>query len=102
MVLIWIVYLQVFFISFRRQRRPEILLTPWCRGRLKRAMLHHQPPAGASPPPGPVRRNRTGNDRFQARITDRTGLSEDELNNPSEATNQGPLRSGEVIDIGSF
>ena len=35
-------------------------------------------------------------------ITDRSELSEEEVTNPTEATNQGPLTSGRFFNIGTF
>ena len=37
-----------------------------------------------------------------ANITDRSELTDEELRNPAEATNQGPLKSGDYLDIGSY
>lgn len=102
MVLIWIAYLQVFLIGFRRQHRSDILITVGAGVGLKaRCFITN---LGLEPiylldiavDIGTV----DGDHR--AIITDRTELSDDELNNPAEATNQGPLKSGSFIDIGSF
>lgn len=35
-------------------------------------------------------------------IADRTELAKEDLSSPSAATFQGPLKSGEFVDIGSF
>ena len=102
MVLIWILYLQIFLTSFHRQRRSDVLITVGAGVGLKARCfvtnlglepvylldLHVE--------------IETEKGTHQAKITDRTELSDEELNNPAEATNQGPLKSGESIDIGSF
>lgn len=102
MVLIWILYLQIFLTSFRRQRRPDILITVGAGVGLKARCFVTN--LGLEPVYllDLLVEIETEEGMQQARITDRTELSDEELKNPAEATNQGPLKSGEFIDIGSF
>lgn len=105
--LIWIVYLNVFLSSYRRQRRPSILITSGA-GRGMRAhcfvtnlglepiflldiILDLTQPDGT---------------RFRAVIPERNErwVNDDQpdIDDARGGTNVGPLRSGEEIDIGRF
>ena len=102
MVLIWILYLQVFLTSFRRQRRSDVLITLGAGvGLSARCFVTN---LGLEPVYllDLLIEIETEKGTHNARITDRTELTDEELNNPAEATNQGPLKSGEFIDIGNF
>lgn len=43
-----------------------------------------------------------GREKMFTAVTDREELTAEDLNQPSEATNQGPLATGEFRDIGDF
>lgn len=102
MVLIWVLYLQIFLTSFRRQRRSDILITVGAgvglRARCFITNLGLEPVYLLDV----LVEIETESGTHQANITDRTELTDEELNNPAEATNRGPLKSGEFVDIGSF
>ena len=102
MVVIWVVYLQVFLFSFMRHRRPEILITLGAGIGLKTRCFVTN--LGLEPIYilDIVVEFETTEGQHRAIVTDRTELSDQELNDPSQATNQGPLRSGNFMDIGSF
>ena len=98
---VWIVYLQVFLTSFRRQRRPEILVTLGAGAGLKARCFVTN--LGLEPVyiSDVMVELETEPGTREAIITDRTELSEQQLRNPAEATNQGPLASAACMDIGS-
>ena len=102
MVVIWIAYLQVFLISFRRQHSPDILINLGAGSGLKTRCFVSN--LGLEPIYllDVIVEIETDDGTHRAIITDRTELSDEELNNPAEATNQGPLESGSYIDIGKF
>lgn len=102
MVAIWIAYLQVFLVSFRRQHSPDIMINLGAGAGLKARCFVSN--LGLEPIylSDVLVEIDTKDGTHQAVITDRTELTDQELNNPAEATNQGPLKSGSLIDIGSF
>lgn len=100
--LVWVIYLQIIVLGLRRQRRTEIL-------------IH----LGGSQ--GPDARTFVSNLGFEpiyvleiiltlwstdgareTSIADRTEVASEDLSSPSATTIQGPLKSGEFVDIGSF
>lgn len=99
---IWLVYLQIFLKTFLRQRRPNILISLGAGVGMKTrcfvANLGLEPIYLSDVIVDLV----TESGHHRATITDRTELGEDQLRDPSAATNQGPLGSGEYVDIGSF
>lgn len=99
---VWIVYLQVFLKTFLRQRRPNILISLGAGVGMKTrcfvANLGLEPIYLSDV----IVDLETEAGRHRATITDRTELGEDQLRDPGEATNQGPLASGKSVDIGSF
>lgn len=99
---IWLVYLQIFLKIFLRQRRPNILISLGAGVGMKTrcfvANLGLEPIYLSDVIVDMV----TEAGHHRATITDRTELGEEQLRDPSEATNQGPLGSGKYVDIGSF
>ena len=102
MVLIWIAYLQLFLSSFLRQRRSMILIErgpgAGLRARCFVGNLGLEPIYVLDI----VVRLATEDGEVSAVVTDREELHEKEESNPKEATNQGPVKSGDSYDIGSF
>lgn len=99
---IWIGYFQILFISFRRQRRTRILIN---RGAGQdtdaRCLISNM---GAEPLYvisilGTLER---GDERLTAEITDLDESEVGEIEKSSEGTSQGPLQSGDFMDIGRF
>ena len=100
--LVWVAYLQLFLTSLRRQRRSQILIN---RGvgagvdaRCFVGNLGHEPIYVLEL----IGELEADGRRLDAVITDRSDLSRAEVNDPREAANQGPLKSGESYDAGSF
>lgn len=102
MVVIWIAYLQIFFVSFRRQQRSKILINMsvgsglsarCCISNLSLEPLYLY---------DVVVELTTKAGTREAVITDRTEMTDEQVTITSQGTNQGPLNSGDSIDIGSF
>lgn len=99
---VWIFYLQLFFAGFMRQRRSQILITrgpgAGMEARCFIANLGFEPIYVAQ-----LLMTVTTPDRVvDAAVTERVLLSDAQQQDPSHATNQGPLRSGDSYDAGSF
>lgn len=101
-VVVWIAYLQLLLASLRRQRRTQIMIN---RGvgvgldaRCLIANLGHEPLYVMEM----IARIETDEGAHEAVVTDRADLNDEELNDPSEAAHQGPVKSGEGYDAGSF
>jgi hypothetical protein len=102
MLLVWMVYLNIFLVSYLRQRRQCILITQGAGGGLKaRCFISN---LGLEPVyVVDVLITLSGSDkRHTVNVTDRTQLTDRELENPREATNQGPLKTGDHVSIGEF
>ncbi|MBS1303458.1 hypothetical protein [Loktanella sp. SALINAS62] len=102
MVVIWVAYLQIFLVSFRRQQRTDIIINMGAGSGLEARCFVSN--LGLEPLylHDVLVELTTSGGTYTAVITDRANLTDEQLNRPSEATNQGPLRSGDYIDIGSF
>jgi hypothetical protein len=99
---VWIVYLQLLLMTVLRQRRPLILIgTGAGVGLESRCFV-----SNLSFEPLYVMdltlTLSTAHGERTAFITDRWEMDRQDLTNPGEATNKGPLKSGEFFDIGSF
>jgi hypothetical protein len=102
MVVIWLVYLQLFFVTYRRQRRTNIHID---RGVSKdenaRCIVTNM---GQEPVYllAVVVDFGEGGDASRAVVTDRDELVDREVAAPLDRTNQGPLLQGEARDVGSL
>ncbi len=101
-VLVWIVYLQVFLVSFLRQRRPEMLISRGAgigmEARCFIANLGFEPIYISQL----LISVRTPDGTHNAAITDREVMTDEQQRDPRQATNQGPLKSGDSFDAGSL
>jgi hypothetical protein len=102
MVGIWVIYLQIFLVSYRRQSRADLLINlgsgAGLRTRFFVSNLSLEPVYLLDV----LVELRTKDGAHEADITERAETVDAQLTRPSEATNQGPLKSGEFIDIGSI
>jgi len=100
--LVWIVYLQILVSGLRRQRRTEVLIHLGGSQSLDaRAFISN---LGFEPIyvlEILLTIWSTDGER-ETSIADRTEMAKEDLSNPSATTFQGPLKSGDFIDIGSF
>lgn len=99
---VWVVYLHLLLVGFRQQRQSVLLIN---RGGSKdehaRCLITNM---GSEPiylVDVIAELEGEGESRY-VRVTDRDELGEDEVANPVDRTNQGPLDSGSFIDVGSF
>ena len=99
--MVWIIYLQILVAGHRRQRRPEILISIGAgTGLGARCFVSN---LGFEPIYiNDILLTLENGEVQTANITDRSELTDEELRNPAEATNQGPLKSGDYLDIGSY
>jgi hypothetical protein len=102
MVAIWLVYLQLFFMTYRRQRRSSIHVD---RGTAKdetaRCIVTNM---GQEPVYllAVVVDFGEGDETLRAVVTDRDEMYDREVSAQLERTNQGPLAQGEMRDVGSL
>ncbi|WP_139206544.1 hypothetical protein [Paracoccus homiensis] len=100
--LVWFVYLQVLVSGVRRQRRTEILIhlggSRSLDGRLFISNLGFEPIYILEI----LLTLRTPYGERETSVADRTEIAKEEVKNPVATTSQGPLKSGEFVDIGSF
>ncbi|PZX15732.1 hypothetical protein LX81_02364 [Palleronia aestuarii] len=102
MAVIWIAYLQVFVLGYIRQRRPLVLINRGAGvGTGAQCLVCNM---GGEPIylTSVIADLRIGDETFRAFVTDREEVDKTTLSRPSEGTNQGPIGSGEFVDIGSF
>ena len=102
MLLVWIVYLNIFLVSYLRQRRQCILITQGAGAGLSaRCFISN---LGLEPiyVVDVLITLAGGDQRHTVNVTDRTQLTDRELENPREATNQGPMNTGDHASIGEF
>ncbi|MDO5759278.1 MAG: hypothetical protein Q4P24_17875 [Rhodobacterales bacterium] len=98
---VWIVYLQIFVSSFRRQRRSEILIHTGgnrVNPRIFVSNLGFEPIYTIEIVLGVT----SSGERKEVSVIDRSEVDEHDLTSPAAATLQGPLASGEYVDIGSL
>ena len=101
MTLGWIVYPQIFFYQPHRNRRPVILISRSAgRGQGARLFLSNM---GAEPIyiSNLIADIETEGATAEA-VIDNDDIRGDECADPTEATNEGPLGSGEYLDEGSY
>ncbi len=102
MVAIWVFYLQVFLVSYRRQKRTVLHLDRGAAddetARCIVTNMGQEPTYIAAIVVDLIFEDR----RERALVTDRHEMPDEKLNQPLEKTNKGPLASGEARDVGSF
>ncbi|MBV0912344.1 hypothetical protein [Anianabacter salinae] len=103
MTAVWVTYLQLLVRSFGRQRRTMILINRGAGvGLNSRCFVSN---LGFEPIyvlDLLVTLNLTDGSEHKTFITDRSEQRAEDFRTPAEATNQGPLNSGDFRDIGSF
>ncbi|SFG98950.1 hypothetical protein SAMN04488020_105236 [Palleronia marisminoris] len=102
LTIVWIVYLNLFFISHRRQKSPMILIRRGAgTGPEARLFISNM---GAEPiyVSALIADCYSGDKVTTAYITQNDHISAEELSTPDAATNEGPLGSGDYLDAGSF
>ena len=101
-MIVWIAYFQILYLSYTRQRRTKILVNRAAgRGIDGRCLISNM---GAEPlyVVSIIAVLHEGSARITAAITDLDASEVSEVKNARDGTNQGPLMSGEFMDIGKF
>ena len=99
---VWLIYLNLFFISLRRQKSQMILISRGAgTGPEARLFISNM---GAEPIyiSALIADCHCGDDTTTAFITQNDHISAEQLSTPGAATNEGPLGSGDYMDAGSF
>lgn len=102
LMVVWIVYLNLFLQSLRRTKRPMLMISRGAgSGPEARMFLSNM---GAEPiyVTALIADIEYGDERASVTITENDEIAADNLSDPSEATNEGPLGSGDFQDAGSF
>lgn len=103
MLIVWVAYLQIFVGSYRRQRRPKILVNHGAGSGLGARCLVSNMSADPIYVLSVIATIDTLDGRWTCPITDLQDSDEVEaLPDLSLATRQGPLQPGQVMDIGPF
>ncbi len=99
---IWLAYLQLFYLSFKRQHESTIMINRGAaeddRARFIVTNLGSEPIYVIAI----LAEVTIGGERHVASVTDRDEVAFDTLENPLQRTNQGPLKSAEFRDIGGI
>lgn len=102
MVIVWVIYLQLFVSGIRRQRNTEILIhlggSRCSDARIFVSNLGLEPLYILDI----ILTVWTKDGQRETTIADRTELAKEDLHSPRNTSLQGPLNSGELVDIGSF
>jgi hypothetical protein len=100
--LVWLAYLQILYMGFVRQRQAVIMISHGAaedeRARCIVSNMATEPIYVIAI----LARLTIGEKTYEASVIDREELNLDTMEDPIKRTNQGPLKSGEYMDIGSF
>lgn len=101
-MVIWIAYFQLLYGSYTRQRRTKILINRGAGDGIESRCLVSN--MGAEPLYiiTIIAILDDGKERIRAEITDRDSSEAENLSSVREGTSQGPLMSGEFMDVGRF
>lgn len=102
MVVIWVSYLQVFLVSYLRQRRASLHIDRGAATDEKARCIVTNMGEETIYIAAVVVDLIFSDRRERAVATDKDELPEEEAHQPLEKTNKGPLKNGEARDIGSF
>jgi hypothetical protein len=103
MLLVWVLYLQVFLSSFRRQRRAKIVISMGAGAALDARCLLSNMSEDAIYVANLIARVEAGDEGWDASFIDRRDLPDDEVGrDPTRRTRRGPLRAGDYMDAGAF
>jgi hypothetical protein len=103
MLVVWLFYLQGFLQSFRRERRPRILINRGGGSGPHAHCLLSNMSAEAIYIHSLVAKLNSADKETFAAVTDLVGSSDDEATfSLKESTLQGPVAAGEFLDVGTF
>jgi hypothetical protein len=102
MLLVWIVYLQLFLSSYKRQTLPKILINIGVGRNIDARCLVSNMSSDAIYVESLIATLETEKDRWVCPVTDAHELAEEQEHDLRSMTAQGPLKQGQVMDVGSF
>jgi hypothetical protein len=102
MLLVWIVYLQLFLLDYRRGRRPKILINRGIGDGLGSRCLLSNMSAEPIYIHSLVAELASADRRFSAPVTDLVGSDAEPGSDLRSATLQGPVAHGDFLDVGTF
>ncbi|WP_099865372.1 hypothetical protein [Pararhizobium haloflavum] len=103
MLLIWLLYFQLLYLSFRAQKRPNLLINRSAGNDARSHCLISNMSASAVYVQAILLDMSSGGRHWTATISDMQTLGSDETASQAmERTKQGPLKEGDFMDIGSF
>ena len=99
---VWLAYLHILYMGFVRQRQAVVMISHGAaedeRARCIVSNMATEPIYVIAI----LARLTIGDKTYQASVIDREELNLDTMEEPIKRTNQGPLKAGEYMDIGSF
>ena len=102
MLVVWIAYLHLFLRNFKRQTRPKILINVGAGRNLDGRCLISNMSSEAIYIESLIASVETTEGRWVCPVTDAQELAEKQDQNLRSMTVQGPLKQGEMMDVGSF
>jgi hypothetical protein len=103
MLIVWIVYLQLFLVSYERRMRPKILINMGGGHGIDAMCLLSNMSSEAVYVESLIATLESKGEQWVGPVTDVEALTRDDKPpNPLDTTRQGPLQPGEVRNVGSF
>jgi hypothetical protein len=102
MLFVWIAYLQLFLANYKRQTRPKILINVGAGRSIDARCLVSNMSSEAIYVESLIATLETEKDRWICPVTDAQELADEQDHDLRSMTVQGPLKQGEVMDVGSF
>lgn len=103
LLVVWLTYLQTFLAGYRQQRRPKILINRGGGHGLRSRCLISNMSSEAIYIESIVASVERDGKHASAAVTDLEDLGDDQLAaDPKKSTRQGPLGSGDYMDVGDF
>lgn len=103
MLIVWIAYLHLFLVNFRRQKRSKILITIGAGRSLDAQCILTNMSAEPVYMESLIATLETSEEQWVCPVTDVQELARDKQpSDPRELTRQGPFMPGAVMDVGSF
>ncbi|MGM0559733.1 MAG: hypothetical protein ACQETX_01535 [Pseudomonadota bacterium] len=101
-VLVWVTYLHLLLISYRRQRRPRILINRGGSQDVNAHCLISNMSAESVYIQSLIVTLKSEEEEWTAAVTDIDDLQAKDVTHPQETTHQGPLAPGAYMDAGCF
>ncbi|WP_026987352.1 hypothetical protein [Fodinicurvata fenggangensis] len=102
MILVWMIYLHLLLISYRRQRRPKLLINRGGSQDVKAHCLISNMSAESVYIQSLIVTLKNEEKEWTAAVTDIDDLQAEDATNPQDTTHQGPLAPGAFMDAGCF